>query len=200
MADLQCFLINCHLHSFLSACLVSSNVLNFSFCSRVYLIPGFKRIVVNMNSTSSQRGYPAKRWCAANMSSTSMRHSSEPWTHLTHKQRRPQWAYNPRTMRPPPLSTDTNSMKILSWNVNGLQAIVQSGFSADELVAREDFDVLCLQETHLEASCFGVSIAAPSYTASSWAVGCFDVYMGFLNNPIYHDMVIFLYDAHIPMP
>lgn len=119
--------------------------------SRVYLIPGFKRIVVNMNSTSSQRGYPAKRWCAANMSSTSMRHSSEPWTHLTHKQRRPQWiAYNPRTMRPPPLSTDTNSMKILSWNVNGLQAIVQSGFSADELVAREDFDVLCLQETHLE--------------------------------------------------
>ncbi|PWZ34211.1 DNA-(apurinic or apyrimidinic site) lyase, chloroplastic [Zea mays] len=145
-----------------------------------------------MNSTSSQRGYPAKRWCAANMSSTSMRHSawkSEPWTHLTHKQRRPQWiAYNPRTMRPPPLSTDTNSMKILSWNVNGLQAIVQSGFSADELVARENFDVLCLQETHLEASCFGVSIAAPSYTASSWAVGCFDVYMGFLNNPIYHDM------------
>jgi hypothetical protein len=53
---------------------------------------------------------------------------------------------------------------------------------------------------HLEASCFGVSIAAPSYTTSSWAVGCFDVYMGFLNNPIYHDMVIFLYDAHIPMP
>jgi hypothetical protein len=43
-------------------------------------------------------------------------------------------------------------------------------------------------------------MSAPSYTASFQAVGCFDVYMGFLNNPIYHDMVIFLYDAHIPMP
>ncbi|AQK72067.1 DNA-(apurinic or apyrimidinic site) lyase chloroplastic [Zea mays] len=27
---------------------------------------GIKRIVVNMSSTSSQRGYPAQRWCAAN--------------------------------------------------------------------------------------------------------------------------------------
>ena len=66
-------------------------------------------------------------------------------------------------MRPPPLSTDTNSMKILSWNVNGLQTMVQSGFSADELVGRENFDVLCLQETHLEVSCFRVSITTPFY-------------------------------------
>jgi exonuclease III len=43
-------------------------------------------------------------------------------------------------------------MKILSYNVNGLQAAVQLGFSALELAHNENFDVLCLQETHLEAS------------------------------------------------
>jgi hypothetical protein len=153
---------------FLSVCLVNSKVLNSCFCSRVYVVPGIKRIAANMSSTSSQRGYPARRGSAANMSSTSSQRGyparkSEPWTRLTHQERRPQWvAYNPRTMRPPPLSTDTSSMKILSWNVNGLQTMVQSGFSADELVGRENFDVLCLQETHLEVSCFGVSITTPS--------------------------------------
>lgn len=107
-----------------------------------------------MSSASSQRGYPARR--------------NEPWTRLTHKERRPQWiAYNPRTMRPPAISTDTKSIKILSWNVNGLKTIVDSGFSADELVGRENFDVLCLQETHLEAS-FGVYIFTLLYTTSSF--------------------------------
>ncbi|KAL6616230.1 hypothetical protein ACP70R_038500 [Stipagrostis hirtigluma subsp. patula] len=75
---------------------------------------------------------------------------SEPWTRLTHRERLPGWyAYNPRTMRPSPLSSDT-CMKILSWNVNGLQSVVGSGFSALELARRENFDILCLQETHLE--------------------------------------------------
>ncbi|KAJ1285824.1 hypothetical protein BS78_03G307300 [Paspalum vaginatum] len=101
------------------------------------LIPGIKHIVTNMSSTASQHGHPA--W------------KSEPWTRLTHKERQRQWvAYNPRTMRPPPLSSETSSMKILSWNVNGMQTAVESGFSADELAFRENFDVLCLQETHLE--------------------------------------------------
>jgi exodeoxyribonuclease III len=82
-----------------------------------------------------QHGYPARR-------------PAEPWTQLTHRERLPEWvAYNPRTMRPPPLSSDTNSMKILSYNVNGLQAAVQSGFSALELAHSENFDVLCLQDT-----------------------------------------------------
>ncbi|XP_062207148.1 DNA-(apurinic or apyrimidinic site) endonuclease, chloroplastic-like isoform X2 [Phragmites australis] len=90
-----------------------------------------------MSTTAFQRGYPTRR--------------CEPWTRLTHRERLPEWfAYNPRTMRPSPLSNDTKCMKILSWNVNGLQAVVESGFSAPELACREDFDVLCLQETHLE--------------------------------------------------
>nr|CAB3474540.1 unnamed protein product [Digitaria exilis] len=101
------------------------------------LIPGIKHVAANMSRTASQRGYHAR--------------VSEPWTRLTHKERKPQWvAYNPRTMRPPPLSSDTNSMKILSWNVNGLQTVVEAGFSGDQLFGRENFDVLCLQETHLK--------------------------------------------------
>lgn len=121
------------------------------------LIPGIKHIVANMSSTSPQRGYPA--W------------KSEPWTRLTHRERQQQWvAYNPRTMRPPPLSSDTTSMKILSWNVNGLQSVVESGFSADELAFRENFDVLCLQETHLKDSdvdCFKSLIQ--DYDNSYWS-------------------------------
>ena len=87
-----------------------------------------------MSKAGSQRGYHTR--------------SNEPWTRLSHREKKPGWfAYNPRTMRPPPLSSDTNSMKILSWNVNGLQTAVDSGFSADQLATRENFDVLCLQET-----------------------------------------------------
>ncbi|KAM3352034.1 hypothetical protein ACQJBY_023735 [Aegilops geniculata] len=54
-------------------------------------------------------------------------------------------------MRPPPLSKDTRALKILSWNVNGLKALVKNrGFSVHELAQREDFDVLCLQETKIQ--------------------------------------------------
>ncbi|XP_022973325.1 DNA-(apurinic or apyrimidinic site) lyase, chloroplastic isoform X1 [Cucurbita maxima] len=74
----------------------------------------------------------------------------EPWTVLAHKKPQKGWiAYNPRTMRPKPLSKDTKSVKILSWNVNGLRALLK-GFSAVELAEREDFDILCLQETKLQ--------------------------------------------------
>ncbi|KAF7031174.1 hypothetical protein CFC21_042545 [Triticum aestivum] len=53
-----------------------------------------------------------------------MTSKQEPWTRLSHSKKLPGWvAYNPRTMRPPPLSGDTKQMKILSWNVNGLRNI-----------------------------------------------------------------------------
>uniref|UniRef100_A0A0D3EV47 DNA-(apurinic or apyrimidinic site) endonuclease n=1 Tax=Oryza barthii TaxID=65489 RepID=A0A0D3EV47_9ORYZ len=56
--------------------------------------------------------------------------------------RLPEWfAYNPKTMRPPPLSHDTKCMKILSWNINGLHDVVTTkGFSARDLAQRENFD------------------------------------------------------------
>lgn len=77
---------------------------------------------------------------------------AEPWTVLVHKKPQPEWIpYNPKIMRPPPLSKDTRALKILSWNVNGLKALVKSrGFSVHELAQREDFDVLCLQETKMQ--------------------------------------------------
>lgn len=76
----------------------------------------------------------------------------EPWTVFAHKKPQKGWkVYNPRTMRPPPLSADTKSVKLMSWNVNGLRALLKlEGFSALQLAQREDFDVLCLQETKLQ--------------------------------------------------
>lgn len=54
-------------------------------------------------------------------------------------------------MRPPPLAQDTKFVKLLSWNANGLRALLKlEGFSALQLAQREDFDVLCLQETKLQ--------------------------------------------------
>ncbi|XP_022153965.1 DNA-(apurinic or apyrimidinic site) lyase, chloroplastic isoform X3 [Momordica charantia] len=77
---------------------------------------------------------------------------NEPWTVLAHKKPQKGWIpYNPRTMRPSPLSKDTKSLKILSWNVNGLRALLKlGGFSALGLAEREAFDILCLQETKLQ--------------------------------------------------
>ncbi|XP_061364509.1 DNA-(apurinic or apyrimidinic site) endonuclease, chloroplastic isoform X2 [Gastrolobium bilobum] len=77
---------------------------------------------------------------------------TEPWTVLAHKKPQKGWiAYNPRAMRSPPLTQDTKFVKLLSWNVNGLRALLKlEGFSALQLAQREDFDVLCLQETKLQ--------------------------------------------------
>lgn len=77
---------------------------------------------------------------------------SEPWTVFAHKKPQKGWiAYNPKVMRPPPLSGDTKSVKLMSWNVNGLRALLKlEGFSALELAKRENLDVLCLQETKLQ--------------------------------------------------
>uniref|UniRef100_A0A5B6YGX7 DNA-(apurinic or apyrimidinic site) endonuclease n=1 Tax=Davidia involucrata TaxID=16924 RepID=A0A5B6YGX7_DAVIN len=77
---------------------------------------------------------------------------NEPWAVLAHTKPQKGWIpYNPRTMRPPPLTGDTKFMKLMSWNVNGLRALLKlEGFSALQLAQREDFDVLCLQETKLQ--------------------------------------------------
>ncbi|KAK4766448.1 hypothetical protein SAY87_008090 [Trapa incisa] len=78
--------------------------------------------------------------------------NDEPWAILAHKKPQKHWVpYNPGKMRPPCLSSDTKSVKLMSWNVNGLRALLKKkGFSALELAQREDFDVLCLQETKLQ--------------------------------------------------
>lgn len=77
----------------------------------------------------------------------------EPWTIFSHKKPKDGWiVYNPKTMRPPPLSKDTKHVKLLSWNVNGLRALMKlKNLCIQQLADREDFDVLCLQETKLQA-------------------------------------------------
>ncbi|XP_049932762.1 DNA-(apurinic or apyrimidinic site) endonuclease, chloroplastic [Nymphaea colorata] len=77
---------------------------------------------------------------------------NEPWTVLAHKKPQPGWIpYNPRTMRPPPPSAGAKFVKLVSWNVNGLRALLKmESFSALELAQKENFDVLCLQETKLQ--------------------------------------------------
>lgn len=77
---------------------------------------------------------------------------SEPWTILTHMKPMVRWvAYNPKIMRSPPLASDVKSFKVMSWNVNGLRALLKSVPSpALQLAQREDFDVLCLQETKIQ--------------------------------------------------
>lgn len=79
---------------------------------------------------------------------------NEPWTIFAHKKPQKGWmAYNPRTMRCPPPKGNTNFIKVLSWNVNGLRALLKhEGFSDLELAKRENFDILCLQETKLQVS------------------------------------------------
>lgn len=60
-------------------------------------------------------------------------------------------AYNPKIMRSPTLASDVKSFKVMSWNVNGLRALLKCGPSpALQLAQREDFDVLCLQETKIQ--------------------------------------------------
>ncbi|KAJ4819963.1 DNA-(apurinic or apyrimidinic site) lyase [Rhynchospora pubera] len=96
----------------------------------------------------------------------------EPWTILTHKNPKPEWIpYNPRSMRPPPLCRDNiKFVKLLSWNVNGLRALLKSkGFSAIQLAQREDFDVLCLQETKdAEKDVEDLKELIEGYTNSFW--------------------------------
>lgn len=98
-------------------------------------------------------------------------YGKEPWTTLAHKKPQKGWiAYNPRTLRPPPLTRDTNFVKLMSWNVNGLRALLKlEGFSALQLAQREDFDILCLQETKLqEKDVETVKNLLEGYESSFW--------------------------------
>ncbi|PHU16691.1 DNA-(apurinic or apyrimidinic site) lyase, chloroplastic [Capsicum chinense] len=76
----------------------------------------------------------------------------EPWTIFAHKKPKDGWiVYNPKTMRPSPLLKDTKHVKLLSWNVNGLRALLKlKKLCIQQLADKEDFDVLCLQETKLQ--------------------------------------------------
>lgn len=84
--------------------------------------------------------------------------NKEPWTVLVHKKPEPEWlAYNPKSMRPKPVANEEKVVKLLSWNVNGLRALLkekgiqhEQGSLIARLAAKEDFDVLCLQETKLQ--------------------------------------------------
>ncbi|XP_048627389.1 DNA-(apurinic or apyrimidinic site) endonuclease, chloroplastic-like [Brassica napus] len=59
-------------------------------------------------------------------------------------------AYNPMTMRPPPLPEGTKSVKIMTWNVNGLRALLKlESFYPLQLAQRENFDVLCFHEAKI---------------------------------------------------
>ncbi|WOK99120.1 DNA-(apurinic or apyrimidinic site) lyase, chloroplastic [Canna indica] len=79
-------------------------------------------------------------------------HGSEPWAKLAHKKPQAGWIpYNPKTMRPLHPTNDIKFVKILSWNVNGLRALLKlDGFPVVQLAEKEDFDVLCLQETKMK--------------------------------------------------
>ncbi len=52
-------------------------------------------------------------------------------------------------------------MKLISWNVNGLRACVQKGFS--DFFQHADADFFCLQETKLQEG--QISLETPGYTA-----------------------------------
>ena len=49
------------------------------------------------------------------------------------------------------VSPDRPSLKIISWNVNGLKALISNNkLTLDNLIAQHKPDVLCLQETKLQ--------------------------------------------------
>ena len=50
-------------------------------------------------------------------------------------------------------------MKLISWNVNGLRAVMGKGF--DESIAALDADVICLQETKVQAG--QAEVTLPGY-------------------------------------
>ncbi len=52
-------------------------------------------------------------------------------------------------------------MKLFSWNVNGLRAVYKKGFA--EFIARESFEVLCLQEIKIQADQLVEELAPPPH-------------------------------------
>ncbi|KAL3682047.1 hypothetical protein R1sor_000069 [Riccia sorocarpa] len=96
----------------------------------------------------------------------------KPWLTLAHKKPSPEWViYDPDTMRRPALPSSVKSMKLLSWNVNGLCALMKKRNEfLVELVEEESFDVICMQETKLqekEVERISTSLP-PEYCHSFW--------------------------------
>lgn len=112
------------------------------------MLPGKKSTQVKKKVSSRKTTTNTKASVSVDLS------ADEPWTVLTHMKPQKGWTgYNPKTMRPPPIAAETPHIKLLSWNVNGLRALLKlESFSALQLAQREEFDVLCLQETKLQAS------------------------------------------------
>ena len=53
-------------------------------------------------------------------------------------------------------------MKIISWNVNGIRAVLKKGFA--EWFAEEQPDILCLQETKARPEQVELPLESVSYT------------------------------------
>ena len=69
-------------------------------------------------------------------------------------------------------------MKILSWNVNGLRACMKKGFN--EWLAKEDADIVCLQETKSSRNNFPSEIGQLQGYQSYWHAGKRPGYSGTL--------------------
>lgn len=88
--------------------------------------------------------------------------SKEPWKFLIHRKAQPEWIpYDPQNFRKSVEPGENQQLvKLVSWNVNGLRALVKKkgkgGESTKQLLHldlienREDPDVICLQETKLQ--------------------------------------------------
>ncbi|VFQ66305.1 unnamed protein product [Cuscuta campestris] len=110
-----------------------------------------QQLLVEPNVVGGKEKVKNKREVILDSANPSVQHN-EPWTIFAHKKPKDGWiAYNPKTMRPPPLSGTNNALKLMSWNVNGLRGLLKlESFCINQLAQREDFDVLCLQETKLQ--------------------------------------------------
>nr|GMC80842.1 DNA-(apurinic or apyrimidinic site) lyase, chloroplastic isoform X1 [Ipomoea batatas] len=110
-----------------------------------------QELLVESNVVGGKRKVQAKRKVISESVNLSVNHD-EPWTIFAHKKPQDGWiAYNPKTMRPPPLTGSHKALKLMSWNVNGLRGLLKlESLCIKQLAQREDFDVLCLQETKLQ--------------------------------------------------
>ena len=64
-------------------------------------------------------------------------------------------------------------MRLISWNVNGLRAVVDKGFA--DIVEQLDADVFCVQETKLQAG--QIDLDLPGYE-SYWSYAAKKGYSG----------------------
>lgn len=67
-------------------------------------------------------------------------------------------------------------MKILCWNVNGIRAVMHKGFL--DFMEREDPDVLCIQETKIQANRVTQELQNPLGYYSNWASAARPGYSG----------------------